>query len=158
MKRFFCVILIAVFFVFNGCEGKQDNLVLIDSFNKAGELHSFLVDYNVQENTVTFTCCLYIENTTEDIIEFEIYGYYEEDVESGFILDQNMKAIDTETKSDLFIIKPLEKKLFYVEFIAQRGNDTNIKTNRLLPEITFCEKTSDSSKRQGDYSQKAGDS
>ncbi len=143
MKRLFCLFLVVILCVLSGCGQKKDALILIDELNEeyeAGELHSYLVDYRVEDDKVVFTCNLYIENTTQENKELEIFGFYEEDVESGFILDKDMKAVDIETKSDSFTIQPLEKKMFEVEFTAQKGNGADIKADRLLPEITILEK------------------
>lgn len=143
MKRLFCLFLAVMLCVLSGCGQKKDALILIDELNEeyeAGELHSYFVDYRIEDDKVVFTCNLYIENTTQENKEFEIFGSYEEDVESGFILDKEMKAVDIETQSDLLTLQPLEKKMFEVEFVAHKGDGEEIKANRLLPEITILEK------------------
>ena len=143
MKRLFCLLLVAILLILSGCGQKKDALILIDELNEeyeAGELHSYFVDYRIEDDKVVFTCNLYIENTTQENKDFEIFGSYKEDVESGFILDKEMKAFDIETKSDSLTIQPLETKMFEVEFTAQKGDGEEIKADRLLPEITILEK------------------
>ena len=143
MKRLFCLFLAVMLCVLSGCGQKKDALILIDELNEeyeAGELHSYFVDYRIEDDKVVFTCNLYIENTTQENKDFEIFGSYKEDVESSFILDKEMKAFDIETKSDSLTIQPLETKMFEVEFTAQKGDGEEIKADRLLPEITILEK------------------
>ena len=130
---FFTIILCSIAVIFSLCKKivKPED-VYIDYSN------SYFSNFYIEGDTVKFLCSISIVNSGKTEKTIELSASSQKDCEGGLLKSPTLVAEVENHESAIIIIPPKSKKEIDVIFSGQHG-ESNIKEDRLLPEITMVE-------------------
>jgi hypothetical protein len=100
---------------------------------KVMEDNSFFDDFSVDDDKVNLDCEIELENTFDSEVSFRLIGVFDED-EGKLLKEGKLSAVNKETSSTVFTLKPAERKCFEVVFEGDYAG-TFEKQSRRSPKI-----------------------
>lgn len=116
-------------------------LMLLASCNRADQIYidknqSYFSDYEVENDKVFIKCHITLENTFQDEKMVTLSAKFPEDVTSGLLKSEKIKALNEDGSEMKFVLSPQASTSFDVVFVGEYSG-TNQKDNRNLPEINI---------------------
>ena len=100
---------------------------------------SYLSDFVVQDGETRINCVLTFKNNSDKDITFSVKAHFTDDYESGLVSDEYVIGICEDTGEEIITIKAGETIEYKGVAFCSKNNGSEIKSDRLLPDLTIEE-------------------
>lgn len=110
-----------------------------DSEVKIIENKSFLSDFGVIENEVHIYCVVSLENNSSETKKIKLVGNFENEVDNGLLISNNLEAHFIEADSNVINIEGTSNiNYLKIEFVGECAGGS-VMSSRSLPQIDIIE-------------------